>query len=53
MMKNKYWNKKINDNFNNAAYCYTKYSLVQKYFANKLLIIIKAVSYTHLRAHET
>ena len=41
MMKNKYWNKKINDNFNNAAYCYSKYSLVQKHFANKLLIIIK------------
>ena len=41
MMKNKYWNKKINDNFNNAAYYYSKYSLVQKYFANKLLIIIK------------
>ena len=41
MMKNKYWNKKINDNFNNAAYYYSKYSLVQKYFANKLLIFIK------------
>ena len=40
-MTNKYWNKKINNNFNNAARCYSKYSLVQKYFANKLLIIIK------------
>ena len=41
MMTNKYWNKTINNNFNNAADCYSKYSLVQKYFANKLLIIIK------------
>jgi len=41
MMTNKYWNKTINNNFNNAADSYSKYSLVQKYFANKLLIIIK------------
>jgi len=41
MMTNKYWNKTINNNFNNAAHSYSKYSLVQKYFANKLLIIIK------------
>ena len=41
MMTNKYWNKKINNNFNNAAHCYSNYSLVQKYFANKLLNIIK------------
>ena len=41
MMTNKNWNKRINNNFNNAAHCYSNYSLVQKYFANKLLVIIK------------
>ncbi len=41
MMTKKYWNKKINNNFNKAAHRYSKYSLVQKYFANKLLLIIK------------
>tara|TARA_B100000900_G_scaffold199042_1_gene168766 strand:- start:297 stop:1055 length:759 start_codon:yes stop_codon:yes gene_type:complete len=41
MMTNKYWNKKINNNFNIAAHSYSSYSFVQKYFANKLLIIIK------------
>ena len=40
-MANEYWNKKINNNFNNAAHSYSNYSLVQKYFANKLLHIIK------------
>ena len=41
MMVNKYWNKKINNNFNKAAHCYSNYSLVQKHFANKLMLIIK------------
>jgi len=41
MMTNKYWNKRINNNFNNAAHFYSNYSLVQKYFANKILIVIK------------
>ena len=41
MMVNKYWIKKINNNFNNAAHYYSNYSLVQKHFANKLLLIIK------------
>jgi len=40
-MVNEYWNKKINNNFNNAAHSYSNYSLVQKYFANKLVHIIK------------
>ena len=40
-MANEYWNKKINNNFNNAAHPYSNYSLVQKYFANKLVLIIK------------
>ncbi len=40
-MTNKYWNRKINNNFDNAAHCYSNNSLVQKYFANKLLTIIK------------
>ena len=40
-MANEYWNKKINNNFNNAAHSYSNYSLVQKYFANKLVNIIK------------
>ena len=40
-MANEYWNKKINNNFNNAAQSYSNYSLVQKYFANKLVRIIK------------
>ena len=40
-MANEYWNKKINNNFNNAAHSYSNYSLVQKYFANKLVLIIK------------
>ena len=40
-MANKYWNKRINKNFNNAAHCYSNYSLVQKHFANKLMLIIK------------
>jgi len=38
-MANEYWNKKINNNFNNAAHSYSNYSLVQKYFANKLVHI--------------
>jgi len=40
-MANKYWYKKINSNFNNAAHYYSNYSLVQKHFANKLIPIIK------------
>ena len=40
-MKNKYWNKKINNNFNNAAHSYSNYSVVQKHLANKLMLIIK------------
>ena len=40
-MANEYLNKKINNNFNNAAHSYSNYSLVQKYFANKLVHIIK------------
>ena len=40
-MANEYWSKKINNNFNNAAHSYSNYSLVQKYFANKLVHIIK------------
>ena len=40
-MANEYWNKKINNNFNNAAHSYSNYSLVQKYFANKLVNLIK------------
>ena len=40
-MANEYWNKKINNNFNNAAHSYSNNSLVQKYFANKLVHIIK------------
>ena len=39
-MENKSWNKKINNNFNNAAHSYANYSSVQKYFANKLIYII-------------
>ena len=41
MMINKYWIKKINNNFNKAAHYYSNYSVVQKHFANKLLLIIK------------
>ena len=41
MMVNKYWIKKINNNFNKAAHYYSNYSVVQKHFANKLLLIIK------------
>ena len=41
MMANKYWNKKINNNFNSAAHNYSNNSLIQKYFANKLIHIIK------------
>ena len=40
-MANEYWSKKINNNFNNAAHSYSNYSLVQKYFANKLVHILK------------
>ena len=40
-MANNYWNKKINNNFNNAAHCYSNHSCVQKHFANKLMLIIK------------
>ena len=42
-MANEYWSKKINNNFNNAAHSYSNYSLVQKYFANKLVHTIKEV----------
>ena len=41
MMANKYLNRKINNNFNNAAHSYSNHSLVQKHFANKLMLIIK------------
>ena len=35
------WNNKIKDNFNNAAHYYSSYSIVQKYFANKLVNLIE------------
>ena len=41
MKSNKYWNKIINHNFNNAAPYYSNYSLVQKHFSKKLMLIIQ------------
>ena len=43
MMANKYWDRKINNNFNKAANSYANHSLVQKHFANKLMLIIKGL----------
>ncbi len=42
-MESKYWNRKIKNNFNNAANYYSKYSLVQKYFANQLIPLLKKI----------
>ena len=42
-MKSKYWNKEIQNNFNNAAHYYSNYSFVQKYFSKKLIYIIKTL----------
>ena len=43
-MTNRYLNKKIKDNFNNAAQSYSNYSLVQQHFANRLVNIIKELN---------
>ena len=55
-MNSKKWNEKIQDNFNDAAYRYLEHSNIQKFFAKKIVHLIKelnpqkkgAVSYTHL-----
>ena len=40
-MVNPNWNKEIKTNFNNAASNYTKYSFIQKYFADEIGHVLK------------
>ena len=39
-----FWNKKIKNNFNNAANNYSNYSFIQKYFAKKLIKLISELN---------
>ena len=43
-MDSKKWNKKIKNNFNNAAYRYLAHSNIQKFFANKIVQLIKELN---------
>ena len=43
-MNNNIWDKKIKDNFNNAAKNYSKHCLIQKHFAKKILTIINELN---------
>ncbi len=42
-MNSKYWNKEIQNNFNNAAHDYFNYSFIQKHFSKQLIYIIKTL----------
>ena len=43
-MDSKKWNEKIKNNFNNAAYRYLEYSNIQKFFAAKIVHLIKELN---------
>ncbi len=40
-MNHNNWNADIKTNFDNAAHSYSKYSFIQKYFAQKIIILLK------------
>ena len=44
-MDNKQWNEKIKNNFNNAAYRYSEHSNIQKFFAKKIVQLIKELNH--------
>ena len=43
-MDNKKWNKKIKNNFNDAAFRYLEYANIQKFFAGKIVHLIKELN---------
>ena len=43
-MDNKQWNEKIKNNFNDAASHYLEYSNIQKFFAKKIVYLIKELN---------
>ena len=43
-MDNKQWHEKIKNNFNDAAYRYLEYSNIQKFFAEKIVQLIKELN---------
>ena len=43
-MDSKKWNEKIKNNFNDAAYLYLEYSNIQKFFAEKIVQLIKELN---------
>ena len=40
----KKWNEKIQNNFNDAAYRYLEYSNIQRFFAKKIVHLIKELN---------
>ena len=43
-MDSKKWNEKIQNNFNDAAYRYLEHSNIQKFFAKKIVHLIKELN---------
>ena len=43
-MDSKKWHEKIKNNFNDAAYRYLEYSNIQKFFAEKIVQLIKELN---------
>ena len=43
-MKNKIWNETVKENFNNAAVNYLGYSNIQRYFAEKIVSLLKGLN---------
>ena len=43
-MNSKKWNEKIQNNFNDAAYRYLEHSNIQKFFAKKIVHLIKELN---------
>ncbi len=43
-MRNKIWNEKVKNNFNNAASNYLSYSNIQRHFAKKIVFFIKELN---------
>ena len=43
-MDSKKWNEKIKNNFNDAAYRYLEHSNIQKFFAKKIIHLIKELN---------
>ena len=44
-MDSKKWNEKIQKNFNDAAYRYLEHSNIQKFFAKKIVDLIKELNH--------